>query len=119
MKIAITATDKTPDAEVDPRFGRARFFAIFDTDSDSIEYVDNKINLEAQSGAGVQAASNVVGTGAAVVITGNCGPKAFKTLSEGNVKIAIGATGSISEVIEKFKKGEFKYAESANVEGHW
>lgn len=119
MKVAITVTDKTPDANVDPRFGRARFFAVFSTDDESIEYIDNKINLEAPSGAGVQAASNVVGVGAQVVITGNCGPKAFRTLSEGKVKIVIGATGTVSEVIDKFKKGEFKYADSANVEGHW
>jgi len=119
MKIAITATGKATDAQVDARFGRAPFFAMVDTENDTVEYVDNTINLEAQSGAGVQAASNVVGSGAQVVITGNCGPKAFRTLSEGNVKIVIGAKGTISEVIEKFKKGEFEYAESANVEGHW
>lgn len=119
MKIAITATGKTADAEVDPRFGRAGFFAICDTDDDSIEYIDNRINVEASSGAGIQAASNVVGAGAQVVITGNCGPKAFKALSEGGVKVIIGAAGKISEVIDKFKKGELEYTESANVEGHW
>lgn len=119
MKVVITATDKTSDAQVDPRFGRSRFFAILNTEDDSVEYIDNKINLEAQSGAGVQAASNVVGTGAEVVITGNCGPKAFRTLSEGSVKVVIGAKGKVSDVIDKFKKGEFKYADSANVEGHW
>lgn len=119
MKIAITATDKTPGAQVDPRFGRARYFAIADTDDGSIEYIDNRINVEAPSGAGVQAASNVVRTGAQVLITGNCGPKAFRTLSQGGVKVVIGAKGTIAEVINSFKKGELHYAESANVEGHW
>ncbi len=119
MKIAITATDKKADAEVDPRFGRAGFFAICDTDDDSIEYIDNRINVESPSGAGVQAAANVVSTGAQVVITGNCGPKAFQTLFQGGVKVVIGVKGMISEVIDKFKKGEFEYIESANVEGHW
>lgn len=119
MKLAITVTEKTSGAEVDPRFGRAKYFAIYETDDDSVEYIDNRINVEAPSGAGIQAASNVVGTGAKVVITGNCGPKAFRTLSEGNVKVIIGANGSVSEVVDKFKKGELEYSESANVEGHW
>jgi predicted Fe-Mo cluster-binding NifX family protein len=119
MKIAITATDKVPDAQVDPRFGRARYFALYETDEESLAYVDNRINLEAASGAGVQAASNVVNTGAEVVITGNCGPKAFRTLSQGGVKVIIGAQGTVSEVIERFKKGEFEYADFANVESHW
>jgi predicted Fe-Mo cluster-binding NifX family protein len=119
MKIAITVADKALGAEVDPRFGRAKYFAIYETDNDSVEFIDNRINMEAPSGAGVQAASNVVSTGANVVITGNCGPKAFRTLSEGKVKVIIGARGSVSEVVDKFKKGELEYAESANVEGHW
>lgn len=119
MKVAITVTQASLNAEVDQRFGRARFFAIVDTDNDSVEFIDNTINLETATGAGVQAASNVINTGAEVVITGNCGPKAFRVLSEGGVKVIIGATGSVSDVIEKFKRDEYDYATSSNVEGHW
>jgi predicted Fe-Mo cluster-binding NifX family protein len=34
MKIGISATGKTLDAEVDPRFGRCQYFIIADIDTD-------------------------------------------------------------------------------------
>jgi len=119
MKILITATGNSLEAEVDPRFGRAKWFVVYDTDNDSAEFVDNSQNLDAPSGAGVQAGANAVKTGAKVVITGNCGPKAFRTLSAAGIKVVIGATGSIREAAEKFKKGRYQYANEANVEGGW
>ena len=119
MKILITATDNSLEAKVDPRFGRAKCFAVYETDNDSVEFVDNTQNLDAPSGAGVQAGANAVKTGAKVVITGNCGPKAFRTLSAAGIKVIIGATGSIQDAAEKFKKGEYEYSSGANVEGHW
>lgn len=119
MKIAITATKKSLDAEVDPRFGRATCFAIYETDADTVDFVNNDQNLNAVSGAGIQAAQNIINTGAKVVMTGNCGPKAFKTLSVANIEIFIGVSGTIKEAIDRYKKGELKQAESANVDGHW
>ena len=119
MKIAITAAKNSLDSEIDPRFGRTAFFAVYETDDDTVNFVNNEQNLNAASGAGIQAAQNVIATGAKVIITGNCGPKAFKTLNAANIKIIVGAAGTVKEVAEKFKKGEFTYTDSANVEGHW
>jgi predicted Fe-Mo cluster-binding NifX family protein len=119
MKIAITATKNSPTGDIDPRFGRASFFAIYDTDDGTISFVDNNLNLSASRGAGIQAAQNVIATGAKVVITGNCGPKAFKTLNAAKIKVSTGASGNIEKIIEKYKRGEIKYTDLANVEGHW
>ena len=119
MKILITAAENKPETEVDERFGRAKWFAIYDTDSDAFEFVSNTQNVEAPSGAGVQAAGNAAKAGAGVVITGNCGPKAFHALDAAGIKVIIGAKGTVSEAVEKFKKGEYEYANAANVEGHW
>jgi predicted Fe-Mo cluster-binding NifX family protein len=119
MKIAITSAKDSLEAQVDPRFGRAPYFAIYETDNDSVEFVSNEQNLNAPSGAGIQAAQNVVATGAKVLITGNCGPKAFMILNTAGIKIIIGFAGTVKEAAEKFKKGELSYADDANVEGHW
>jgi len=119
MKVAITAQDGSMDSMVDLRFGRARFFVVCDAETDSFEVVDNQQNLNAMQGAGIQAAQNVARAGAEVVITGNCGPKAFMTLKSAGIKIVINAEGKVSEVLERFKKGEYQYAIDANVEGHW
>lgn len=119
MKLAITSSGKDLDSQMDLRFGRAKGFIIYETDNDAFEFVDNVQNLEAAQGAGIQAAQNVVNKDVEVVITGHCGPKAFKVLSISGVKIYTVEAGKISEVIEKFKKGELQEAASADVEGHW
>jgi predicted Fe-Mo cluster-binding NifX family protein len=119
MKIAITAEKAELESALDPRFGRAKIFAIHDTDSGTTEFANNEQNLNAPSGAGIQAAANIAKLGVQVLITGNCGPKAYKTLDAAKIKIIIGASGTVNDVIEKFKRGDFEYADAANVEGHW
>jgi len=107
------------DAQADPRFGRAAGFIIYDTDGGKFEYIDNKQNLQAMQGAGIQAAKTVVDAGAKAVITGHCGPKAFMTLKSAGIAIYTGASGPVSGVVEKFKRGEFSEARDADVQGHW
>lgn len=119
MKIAITTSGKDLDASVDPRFGRAVGFIVYNTEEDTFEYVDNAQNLNAMQGAGIQAAQNVVKHNVDAIITGNCGPKAFAVLSQAGVKIFIGAEGTVKNSIEKFKNNELQQTEAANVEGHW
>ena len=119
MKLAITSSGKDLDSQMDLRFGRAKGFIIYETDNDTFEFIDNVQNLEAAQGAGIQAAQNVVNKNVSAVISGHCGPKAFKVLSTSGVKIYTAEEGKISEVLEKFKKGELKESTSADVEGHW
>lgn len=119
MKIAITSQKNTLDSEIDQRFGRASGFIIYDIEYGSFEFVNNEQNLEAAQGAGIQAAQNILEQKADALVTGHCGPKAFRVLSSAGVKVYIGASGTIKEVIEKFKKGELQEALTADVEGHW
>jgi predicted Fe-Mo cluster-binding NifX family protein len=64
MKVAVTAKGKMLESEVDPRFGRAAFFLIVDTESFDFEVVDNSENLNAFKGAGIQAATAISKKGA-------------------------------------------------------
>ncbi len=119
MKLAISAKGKTLDSEIDPRFGRSGYFLIVDSDTLVFEAIENKQNLHLPQGAGIQASQTVVEKGAQVLLTGNCGPKAFKVLQAARVKVAVGLSGTVREGVERFKKGEIPFAEAANVEGHW
>jgi predicted Fe-Mo cluster-binding NifX family protein len=119
MKIAITASGKELDSEVDPRFGRAGYFIVYDTDDGSYSAVDNKQNVNAPQGAGIQAGQTVVNFGAAVLLTGNCGPKAFDVLSSAGVKVYLGASGTVQEAIAAFEAGRLAQADAANKNGHW
>lgn len=119
MKIAITSTGKTLDAQVDQRFGRAQLFLILDTETDEIKVVDNQQNLNAAQGAGIQSAETVINQEIEVLITGHCGPNAYRTLQAAGVKIVTDAQGTVGQMVEKFKKGELGYAQDADVPGHW
>jgi predicted Fe-Mo cluster-binding NifX family protein len=119
MKIAISTSGKDLDSPVDLRFGRAAGFIIYDTENKTSEYVANTQNINAVQGAGIQSAYIISGAGAGILITGNCGPKAFTALRAAGVKIITGADGTVREAVNKFIAGEFKEASGANVEGHW
>jgi len=119
MIIAITSQGKELDSEVDPRFGRARYFVVLDTDSDQVTVHDNEQNLNAPQGAGIQASRNVKDLKVKQLITGNIGPKAFDVLRASGIEIFIGASGTVREAVEQWKAGNLKNAAGANVTGHW
>ncbi|MCJ7544794.1 MAG: NifB/NifX family molybdenum-iron cluster-binding protein [Phycisphaerae bacterium] len=119
MKAAVTSQGREVNSPVDPRFGRAKFFVVVDTETGEFTAADNTQNLNAAQGAGIQAGRKVVELGTQVVITGHVGPKAFATLQAGGVKVCTGAAGTVAEAVEQFKAGNLKQASAADVEGHW
>ncbi len=119
MKVAISTQGDSMESLVDQRFGRAPFFLIIDTDSESVEAVDNKKNLNLMQGAGIQAAESVVRHDAGAVLTGHCGPKAFRLLSKAGVTVYLGAAGTAKEAYEEFKKGGMTSAKEPDRQGHW
>jgi predicted Fe-Mo cluster-binding NifX family protein len=119
MKLAVTSNGPDITDQVDPRFGRAKYFIVADSESGEATSQDNEQNLNAAQGAGVQAGQTVVGLGVEAVLTGHIGPKAFATLQAGGVKVYIGASGSVADAIEQFKAGQLDCAGEADVQGHW
>jgi predicted Fe-Mo cluster-binding NifX family protein len=119
LKVAVTSLGQDLECKVDPRFGRASWFIVIDTETNQYQAVSNEQNLNAGQGAGIQSAENISRHSVEAVITGNCGPKAFRTLGAAGIRIYCGADGTVSEALEKFRSGKLEQAEGANVEGHW
>ncbi len=119
MKIAISTEGNELSSPVDARFGRARGFIIYDIETGDFVYKENSQNLNAPQGAGIQSAKNVIDAGAGALISGHVGPKAFTTLNSAGVKIYTGISGTVADVIEKYKSGDLSAAAGADVEGHW
>lgn len=119
MKIAISASEKSMTSSVDPRFGRANYFLIYDLENNNYQFIDNVQNLNAASGAGIQSAQNVINQNIEALITGNCGPKAFNVLNMSGVKVYLVNDLSLEEALKEFKAGNLKVSDNANVEGHW
>lgn len=118
MKIAVTSTGNTLDSQVDPRFGRAAYFIIIDTESMEFDVLENS-NIDAAGGAGINSAKVVIDAQARAVLTGNCGPNAQRTLSAADVKLYTGLKGSVSEAVQLFKDGKLTETDEPNVTSHF
>ncbi len=120
MKIAICTTEKSAHATVSNRFGRAEFFAVYDTMDKEWKYYNNAQDTQASQGAGIQAAQTIIDSGAEVLIAANVGPKAMKALSANKVKVFGAAVNkTITEQIELLQAEKLEEMTTANVEGHW
>jgi len=106
MKVAVTAQGGELTSELDPRFGRAKWFVIFDTDTGEHESLDNSAGVNASSGAGIATGQKIVDSGATVVITGHTGPNAERVLTSAGIKVVERTGGTVAEAIDAFKKEE-------------
>jgi predicted Fe-Mo cluster-binding NifX family protein len=119
MKIAVTSTGQDLDSPMDPRFGRAAYILVVDADTLDYEVLDNTENVNAFKGAGIQAATMISDAQADVLLTGFCGPNAFKVLDAARVKVAGDVSGTVREAVTAFAEGKLKVAAAPNVQGHW
>jgi predicted Fe-Mo cluster-binding NifX family protein len=119
MKIAVSSQGQEPSSALDPRFGRAAGFIVYDDETGQYEYVSNQQNLQAMQGAGIQTAQNVAQTGAKSVISGHVGPKAFSALRAGGIDIYLSQSGTVQDALDAFKAGKLEKAQDADKPGHW
>ena len=118
MKVCVTAAASGIDAPMDPRFGRCPFFVVVDLDSMNEISIPNA-NVDAASGAGIQAAQEVARQGVSALITGNIGPNAMQTLSAAKIDIYQHPGGiAVRAALEAFQKGELSKIEAPSVPGH-
>lgn len=108
MKLAITATGKNLDAEIDPRFGRAQCILIVDPDGTIIDVIDNEPNRAAMGGAGIGAAKMLADRSVNVLLTGRCGPNAQAALDAAGIRIYEVPSGSARQALERFNRGELR-----------
>jgi predicted Fe-Mo cluster-binding NifX family protein len=114
--VAISANGKDIDADVEPRFGRARFFILVDPITQQWEPFDNLANLSSLQSVGVLTAKNLTRNQAVqTVVTGNCGPKAFEELKGAGVKVFLNAQGTVRQALHKLRLGELEEAPGPNV----
>ena len=118
MKICVASVSGNLDANVDPRFGRCRYFMIVASESMQFESVPN-LAVTSGSGAGIQAAQTIASKNVQVLITGNVGPKAFQALSAAGIDIITGASGTVRAVIEKYNQGLFSETKAPTVGEHF
>ncbi|MCW4047534.1 MAG: NifB/NifX family molybdenum-iron cluster-binding protein [Candidatus Bathyarchaeota archaeon] len=116
--MCVSATSNNLDAQLDPRFGRCAYLVIVDSETLRYEATPNAA-AATTGGAGIQAAQAIANKGVKLLITGNVGPNAFSALSAAGIEIVTSPSGTVREVIEKFKKGELQSTRAPTVGGHF
>ena len=104
-KICFSSSGKDLNAELDPKFGRALYFLIVDTETSTIDVIENP-NREAIQGAGIQTAQLILNKDVSIIVTGQVGPNARSILESANVHLIEGASGKIGDILEKLNNEE-------------
>jgi predicted Fe-Mo cluster-binding NifX family protein len=107
MKIIITATSNKIDQPFNPRFGRADYFILVDSETRDWQAFSNPA-ADARGGAGPQAVQFIAQKGAEVVISGRYGPSAFTALEAAGIKAYLAKDGTVNDVLNKFLTGELE-----------
>ncbi len=117
MRIAVSANGKNLEDQLDSRFGRAAWFLIIDSSTMKYSSFHNP-NIDAAGGAGTQSAQFVLEKGAETVITGRCGPNAFRVLKTARIPVFEAKNGTIREILQQWKDGKLtEITESSLVQG--
>ena len=117
MKIAISSIGPSVDDEVDSRFGRCQHFIIVDIDTDTVEVLNNS-NIAAAGGAGISAAQQIAKQDIEAILTGNCGPNAYKVFEAAGIKVITGVSGKVKDAMKKYQLGAYSESKFANVDNH-
>lgn len=118
MKIAFSTSGAGLRSPMDSRFGRAPYFLVYDLDMGSIEMIDNRQNLNSAQGAGIQSAERLAKAGVGAVVTGHCGPKAFRVLNAALIKVYTTDAPTAAAALAQYQAGVLIVSSSADVEGH-
>lgn len=103
MKIAVPMDEKKEEAEISAVLGRAAYFALYDSETGELTFIDNPARKEPR-GAGVAAARALQDAGVEKVVTSHVGPNAQSALKAGDIEVILEENGTLSSVIEKYSK---------------
>lgn len=99
MKVAITSSGNTAAASLDQRFGRCAYFAIYDTDTQKLEFIENTAK-DADSGAGPAAVAIVAAQGVQKIVSGEFGFKIKGMLDDLKIQmVMVKEEKSVEEII--------------------
>ena len=116
MKIVITASNDKVDQPFNPRFGRAEYFMLYDSETKEWEALTNPA-ADARGGAGPQAVQYIADKGAEVIISGRYGPSAFTALGGSSIKAYLASNGTVAEVLQQFLDNHLEMVSEASGPG--
>jgi predicted Fe-Mo cluster-binding NifX family protein len=113
VEICITATADNLDSMIDERFGRCKYFIFVDPETMSFRAVPNAAGNES-GGAGIKAATTVLKSAPAAVITGMIGGNALDVLQSAQARVYSCKTMSVREAVEMYRAGKLNSINAPN-----
>ena len=101
MKLLFTTDGETLDSTIAKRFGEAKFYIIYDTETKKIDAQINEGHDDNHSSL-----IKLAKEGVTTFIVGNCGPNAFKVLKKHNAKLFLARIMTAKDALEKFVNNE-------------
>ena len=112
MRIAIPTHGRYGlEDQVNPHFGRAPTFTIFDERTGSLEIVENASEHFGGSGLPPQLLSK---KGVDALLCSGIGPRAVQAFQSMGIRVFVGASGTVSEALEAFRSGSLREATDAD-----
>lgn len=110
MKIAIPINNKNnTEYKVNDKFGRSKYFYIYETETNKVSIIDNEDNINSAHGAGIQTSSMLARNNINAVIAKEIGPKALDTLKQSQIGVyEYKEVDNIDKLIEMYKKQKLK-----------
>ena len=115
-KIAISSSGKNIEDEVAHSFSSSPYFIVPDEYMNSYSILENPMKHLGAT-AGVETAKMLIDVDIDIVITGNIGPTASKTLESAGIRVHSGCSGKVSEALRKCLSGRLIFTKGANYSG--
>ena len=103
--------DKGVNSSLSHHFGRSPYYAFVTVDGNSIEKV-KMIKVDFENHAVGELPKLMKEQGASVIITYGMGPKAVDFLKSFGIKVILGVSGEVKEVVDDYLKNELKPTEN-------
>ncbi|MGD9161413.1 MAG: NifB/NifX family molybdenum-iron cluster-binding protein [Desulfobacteraceae bacterium] len=113
MKIGISAEGPDLEAEVGRRFGQSGYLIIVDSETGSLEAIQNESEENGRQ-QGIQMVILAISHKVETVITGYISPTAEKYLGRNGIRVISGFRGSASDALEDFRSDETSSQEQVN-----
>ena len=117
LRVGVTSREESPLSEVCEQFGRSYWLMIYSPAECRWYAIDNGPNRSLSNGAGVATAETIIDAGVTVVLTGETGPKAFRTLKAAGISIVHNVRGGVEEALSDWLSGRLTPACLANDSG--
>ncbi|MBN2543692.1 NifB/NifX family molybdenum-iron cluster-binding protein [bacterium] len=101
MKIAVTSTGGSLNAQVAPNFGRCAYFIIVNSEDMKFEPISNP-GTGMMGGAGPAAARLINDRDCKVLLTGSVGPNAQSALKQFDIEVVTGVSGTVKEAVDNY-----------------